>query len=460
MSNKSNKCRLCLVDSDTDKMQDLFTKSTANINKANNDDMRDEFSQLPLFEKVEYCCGVKLLPKPHMPTKICTKCLNIINMWSNFRQMCRNSQAFLASQIHLSIEEDVVVGSIKNLQKMRNELLKKTEEQQSKKEQKALVSHNIATDPENDIDYLVEEVDEPLEHEDSMYNDDFDEDDEMYEDFDNDDEEHDPDFKPSNTMATTTKHHHEFDLSKLSQIDFSEIFSPDDFAEAFDYLNADNDEELERIIEHCATKNVALQTLRRKAIISRAKDQISTKKSPQYKKKNTSEKLPKPSMFMCNICGNVYSKKPLFQYHMRMHSDVKPYQCEICNKSYRIMSDLRNHMYRHTGERPFKCKFCDRHFMDRSSRHRHERVHTNSRPYTCNVCNKSFTYSAILKNHMKLHTGEKDYICAVCNKSFTLAHQLKAHMLTLTHRQKEAAFEAQGYKVIFEAVESTKATPN
>ncbi|XP_061390302.1 myoneurin-like [Musca vetustissima] len=416
MSNKTNhKCRLCLVDSEPDKMQDLFAKVGSKSQNKTIEDIRtdDEFSQLPLLDKVEYCCGVKLLPKPQMPTKICTKCLNIVNMWSNFRQMCRNSQAFLASQIHLAIEEEVVVGSIKNLQKVRNELLKKTEAQQQHKREQQIASHTNSTtpaaDPDLDIDYLVEE---------------------------------------------------HYDLSKLNQIDFSEIFTPEDCAEAYDYLNAGNDDELEKIIEHCATKNVALQTLRRKAIISRTREQICTKKSPKYKKKPAADKLPKPSMFMCNICGNVYSKKPLFQYHMRMHSDVKPYQCEICNKSYRIMSDLRNHMYRHTGERPFKCKFCDRHFMDRSSRHRHERVHTNSRPYTCNVCSKSFTYSAILKNHMKLHTGEKDYICAVCNKSFTLAHQLKAHMLTLTHRQKEAAFEAQGYKVIFEAVEMTKTTKN
>lgn len=243
-------------------------------------------------------------------------------MWSNFRQMCRNSQAFLASQIHLSIEEDVVVGSIKNLQKMRNELLKKTEEQQHKREQQIASQHVNATDTQADIDYIVEEVDEPVEDEDPVLNDDYDD---MYDDdFDNDDDTHDPDFKPSKNNANK----YQFDLSKLNQIDFSEIFSPDDFAEAYDYLNADNDDELEKVIEHCATKNVALQTLRRKAIISRAKEQIAPKKHPQYKKKSKTEKLPKPSMFMCNICGNVYSKKPLFQYHMRMHSDVKPYQCE------------------------------------------------------------------------------------------------------------------------------------
>ncbi|XP_075145546.1 uncharacterized protein LOC142220344 [Haematobia irritans] len=447
------KCRLCLVDTEIEKMHDLFSK-TESPDMKNNDDsvpQGDEFTKLPLFAKVEYCCGVKLLPKPQMPTKICIKCLNIINMWSNFRQMCRNSQAFLASQMHVVLEEDVVASNIKNLQKMRTELLKKTTEKQpqfksvnKKQDKNAEIMTIQSSDSQVDIDYIVEEVD--------------DDDDDGH--FEVHNEPCSDDSGDASNIETKN-----FDISKLDQSDISEILSADDYAEAFDYLNADNDDELEKVIEHCATKNVALQTLRRKAVASNMKEKTSEqkpKKPPKSTRKIDCEtkKLMKPSMFMCNICGNVYSKKPLFQYHMRMHSDVKPYQCEICSKSYRIMSDLRNHMYRHTGERPFKCKFCDRHFMDRSSRHRHERVHTNSRPYTCNVCNKSFTYSAILKNHMKLHTGEKDYICAVCNKSFTLAHQLKAHMLTLTHRQKEAAFEAEGYKVIFEAVEMTKTTKN
>uniref|UniRef100_A0A1I8NPW9 Protein krueppel n=1 Tax=Stomoxys calcitrans TaxID=35570 RepID=A0A1I8NPW9_STOCA len=458
------KCRLCLVDSDAEKMQDLFSKSEFPDSQDMVDDsipQGDDFSKLPLFAKVEYCCGVKLLPKPQMPTKICIKCINIINMWSNFRQMCCNSQAFLASQIHVVSEEDVVASNIKNLQKMRSELLKKTTEKQQEQQQEKLqpigkseqlVSIN-STDSHIEIDYIVEEADDVVDddHRDEDY---------VYTEYDNEAcSDNDTDTNDSNTDIKS------FDLTKLQESDFAEILSADDFAEAFDYLNADNDEELERIIDHCANKNVALQTLRRKAVASNMREKSAalknnSKRKPKEKVDAAAKKLMKPSMFMCNICGNVYSKKPLFQYHMRMHSDVKPYQCEICSKSYRIMSDLRNHMYRHTGERPFKCKFCDRHFMDRSSRHRHERVHTNSRPYTCSVCNKSFTYSAILKNHMKLHTGEKDYICAVCNKSFTLAHQLKAHMLTLTHRQKEAAFEAEGYKVIFEAVEMTKAAKN
>lgn len=61
MSNKSNhKCRLCLVDCDSNKMQDLFTKAETNCRDP--EDMRadDDFSQLPLVEKVEYCCGVKV----------------------------------------------------------------------------------------------------------------------------------------------------------------------------------------------------------------------------------------------------------------------------------------------------------------------------------------------------------------------------------------------------------------
>lgn len=235
-------------------------------------------------------------------------------MWSNFRQMVCNSQAFLASQIQLSLEEEMVASNIKNLERVRTEILRKTEEQQQGKQHDLTIAAN-SIDSHIEVDYLVEEVDDDM-------------DDNGNHDFSAGDDSNDKDYEPPPADLKR------FDLSKLYQTDLAEVLSAEDFSEAFDYLNADNDDELERIIEHCATKNVALQTLRRKAVASNIKERAAAKKPPSAKKKSAPKqddspnKLTKPSMFMCNICGNVYSKKPLFQYHMRMHSDVKPYQCE------------------------------------------------------------------------------------------------------------------------------------
>lgn len=59
LKNKNDlKCRLCLVDSDS-KMQDLFSKQEYD-NRTGATMGTDEFSKLALYEKVEYCCGLKV----------------------------------------------------------------------------------------------------------------------------------------------------------------------------------------------------------------------------------------------------------------------------------------------------------------------------------------------------------------------------------------------------------------
>lgn len=53
------KCRLCLVETDIDKMYELFKNNDFEAFKTEAD-QKDEFSNLKLFEKVEYCCGVRV----------------------------------------------------------------------------------------------------------------------------------------------------------------------------------------------------------------------------------------------------------------------------------------------------------------------------------------------------------------------------------------------------------------
>ena len=58
-SNVMVKCRLCLVETEEDKMYELFKCNEFEVFKTEAD-QKDEFSNLTLYEKVEYCCGVRV----------------------------------------------------------------------------------------------------------------------------------------------------------------------------------------------------------------------------------------------------------------------------------------------------------------------------------------------------------------------------------------------------------------
>ena len=53
------KCRLCLVETEINKTYELF-KNNDDVMFKIEDEHSDEFSNLKLYEKVEYCCGVRV----------------------------------------------------------------------------------------------------------------------------------------------------------------------------------------------------------------------------------------------------------------------------------------------------------------------------------------------------------------------------------------------------------------
>lgn len=53
------KCRLCLVETEISKTYELF-KNNNSVSFKIEPEHSDEFSNLKLYQKVEYCCGVKV----------------------------------------------------------------------------------------------------------------------------------------------------------------------------------------------------------------------------------------------------------------------------------------------------------------------------------------------------------------------------------------------------------------
>ncbi|XP_052759607.1 zinc finger protein 263-like isoform X3 [Mya arenaria] len=76
----------------------------------------------------------------------------------------------------------------------------------------------------------------------------------------------------------------------------------------------------------------------------------------------------KGTTYWCQHCQKVLQNKMLYNYHVRAHMGVKPFECPICQRKFAGKQALETHKRLHSGERPFKCTHdgCDRAFTARS----------------------------------------------------------------------------------------------
>ncbi|XP_022218534.2 zinc finger protein 358 [Drosophila obscura] len=416
------KCRTCLGEFDEETMSGLFELNEMDV------DAEDAGSE-DLSEQFQFCCGIKVRNSPRLPSKVCSKCREFVQMWLSFRQMVLNSQVYLETcssdggqpedfkQVNTSELMEYMYQNLQVNSGPENEYQDDSSRQEEIEDitaqyQEILDGVNYVTDngelvpDEQDTDAdgqageqstetLVVNV-QPFEQ----------------------------DLVVDETIETVGNG--QVVDSPIVKEDYCDV---DDFVDSnIDFLSPTPSPE---------PKPSSTANKRRPGRPRKPDNELKCKRKTKNPGQPATEFKRSPTKFMCNLCGNVYTKKSLFTAHMMAHADYKPHQCEICDKSFRQMGELRAHIRRHTGERPYKCLYCERHFYDRSERVRHERVHTNTRPYECKECGKAFTHTAILKNHSLVHSGEKNYNCAVCSKSFTLMHQLKAHQQTIVHRNME-----------------------
>lgn len=55
----------------------------------------------------------------------------------------------------------------------------------------------------------------------------------------------------------------------------------------------------------------------------------------------------------CQICDKPFITRSHLELHIRIHSDIRPFQREVCEKSFIQKGHLKSHIMTHTEEKPF-----------------------------------------------------------------------------------------------------------
>ncbi|XP_017469096.1 PREDICTED: transcription factor Ouib-like [Rhagoletis zephyria] len=367
-------CRICLTeDINTSTMQPLFD---------------DEDTCAEIVHRIELCGGIALKPHEEFPKMICSQCLDKLNVSFKFRSMCQASE-------HALLDAIVKSEMKSEPQEYDNAQIMSNDDDNGESE----MFFDMPTEFIDAEEVGLEDITEKVEEEEEVI--------------------------VESDMELNTE-------------------SAEEFIECTDSEYFEEEVEEPKVKVNTKQTHIKKEPLLgeesvRKRPRPKAKTGITIKSElHRGKKSNRGRKKkeePEMASIMCEICGNIYTKRNLLKMHMRRHMAEKPFACEICGKTFACPSEIGRHMRVHTGEKPYVCKYCGRTFADRSTNIKHERIHTNERPFTCQTCGKSFTYSNVLKNHMLTHTGEKPFPCIPCNKTFSRKHQLDQHIATITHQQ-------------------------
>ncbi|GAA5836671.1 hypothetical protein JCM11251_002692 [Rhodosporidiobolus azoricus] len=79
--------------------------------------------------------------------------------------------------------------------------------------------------------------------------------------------------------------------------------------------------------------------------------------------------------FVCELCGETFTRRYNLRGHQRAHAGEKPYKCsyEGCDKAFARAHDCKRHELLHLGVRKYHCSPCKRDFVRLDALHRHHR---------------------------------------------------------------------------------------
>lgn len=145
--------------------------------------------------------------------------------------------------------------------------------------------------------------------------------------------------------------------------------------------------------------------------------------------------LNKDTSFVCDVCGDIFMKKSLFNAHRARHSSTKLFPCTKCDKKFHVRSALHSHLQTHRTHKDFVCDICGSAFKSKPSLRMHTKRHNMDRCHVCKYCNQTFRCYDGLKYHWVVYHPEEVkkrkltvFPCSHCEKVLATKTQLDRHM--------------------------------
>ncbi|XP_017967670.1 zinc finger protein interacting with ribonucleoprotein K [Drosophila navojoa] len=143
---------------------------------------------------------------------------------------------------------------------------------------------------------------------------------------------------------------------------------------------------------------------------------------------------------ICHMCGKNFTTGFNLKNHIIRHSGDRPHKCKLCTAAFSTTAELNNHQRIHDNVRPYPCRYaCGKSFRHCSNRSTHERVHMagSLRPFQCDYCNKTFVTKGDCRSHQMVHTMSRNFSCDICEQSFKLHKHYLQHLNTKSHKKTE-----------------------
>ncbi|XP_045508683.1 RE1-silencing transcription factor-like isoform X3 [Colias croceus] len=141
--------------------------------------------------------------------------------------------------------------------------------------------------------------------------------------------------------------------------------------------------------------------------------------------------------FQCVACDKKFKRLIILKRHEKiMHADLPQQSCPKCPATFLSYEELTAHQQRHNrpNNRSYKCDICTKTFNVKSGLQRHkDTVHNKVPEFKCEYCPERFGSIPKLARHVRTHAGERPYPCKYCDKSFLKSQHYTRH-LRIKHR--------------------------